>query len=186
MPKRATPLTVRRVAAERRPGMYADGHGLYLHVAPGGKSWIFRYQLDGRRRDMGLGPTSLISLAQARERVLELRREVRNGVDPIERQRAGKTSRKAERKVTFSGAAAAYIAAHEAAWRDKRAWPDSMRLYVNPVIGDVPIASVDLPAVLSVLEPIWHTKTKTAQNIRGRIENVLDWATVRGHRSGEN
>jgi integrase len=187
MPKRATPLTVRQVQAQKNLGMFADGGGLYLHVGPGGKSWVYRYQLDGRRRDMGLGPLDLVSLAQARDRVLDLRREVRNGVDPIEQKRQAKVVRLAARgEMTFSQATTEYIDAHEAAWSDKRAWPDTMRLHVNPVIGDLPVAAVDLAAVMRVLEPIWQTKTKTAQNIRGRIEAVLDWAAVRNLRKGEN
>ncbi len=189
MPKRAVPLTVRQVQSEKRVGMFADGGGLYLHVGPGGsKSWVYRYQLEGRRRDMGLGPVDLVPLAQARDRVLDLRRDVRNGVDPIEQKRQAKAARLASHKeeVTFAQAATRYIEAHEAGWSDKRAWPDSMRLHVNPVIGEMPVAAINLPAVLRVLEPIWLNKTKTAQNIRGRIENVLDWATVRDFRKGEN
>src|SRR5215204_4480735 len=121
MPKRAVPLTARRVQAEKQLGMFADGGGLYLHVGPGGKSWIYRYQLDGRRRDMGLGPVDLVSLAAARDLVLDLRREVRNGVDPIEHKRQTKAARMTSRKegVTFAAAAAQYIDAHEAAWSDK-------------------------------------------------------------------
>lgn len=188
MPKRATPLTVRQVQSAKRLGMFADGGGLYLHVGPGGKSWIYRYQLDGRRRDMGLGPVDLVSLGQARDLVLDLRRDVRNGIDPIEQKRQAKATRLVSRKreITFAEAATQYIDAHEAAWSDKRAWPDTMRLHVNPVIGDVPVSAIDLAAVMRVLEPIWQTKTKTAQNIRGRIEAVLDWAAVRDLRKGEN
>jgi integrase len=88
--------------------------------------------------------------------------------------------------LTFGEAARAYIDAHEAGWADKRSWPDSMRLYVEPVIGDLPVAAVDLGAVMQVLEPIWRTKTESAKRVRGRIETVLDWATVRQLRSGEN
>jgi len=191
MPKHATPLTVRRVEAEKRPGMYADGNGLYFRVAESGtKSWVFRYQIEGRRRDMGLGPVGMISLADARNRAFDLRRGIRDGIDPLEAKREAKSARQnaqaATAAISFAAAAAAYIAVHEAGWRDKRAWPDSMRLYVNPIIGDRPVSSIDLSAVLAVLEPIWLTKIKTAQNIRGRIENVLDWAAVRGYRSGEN
>lgn len=188
MPKKAVPLTVRGIDRMRIPGMYADGNGLYLHVGLGGKSWIYRYQLNGRRRDMGLGPVDLVSLAAARDRVLDLRRAVRDGKDPLEERRQERASRRVERvrPMTFAEAAAAYIEAHEAGWSDKRSWPGMMRLYVNPVIGDLPVAAVDLPAVLRVLEPIWSKKTASALRTRGRIEAILDWATVRGHRTGEN
>jgi integrase len=138
---------------------------------------------------MGLGPIDLVSLAAARDRVLDLRREVRSGIDPIEAKHREKAARQAVRPakvITFAEAAAAYIDAHHASWADKRGWRDSMRLYVNPVIGDLPISAIDLRAVLSVLEPIWASKTESAKRVRGRIENVLDWATVRGHRSGDN
>lgn len=170
--------------------MYADGNGLYLRVANGNaKSWIFRYQIDGRRHDMGLGPIDLVSLAEARDRVLDLRRGIRNGTDPLAEKRqqvANRRSAAQAKPMTFADAAAAYIEAHQASWSDKRSWPSSMRLYVNPVIGDLPIAAVDLPAVLRVLEPMWSTKTSSAIRVRGRIETVLDWATVRGYRTGEN
>ena len=169
--------------------MYADGHGLYLHVGAGNsKSWIFRYKIDGRRRDMGLGPIELVPLAEARDLALDLRRIVRKGTDPLEAKRQEKANRRFEQANTISlaDAAARYIAAHEKGWKDKRGWPDSMRLYINPIIGDLPVAAVDLPAVMRVLEPIWHTKTTAAQNVRGRMEAVLNWATTNGYRSGEN
>jgi Arm DNA-binding domain len=130
--------------------MYADGNGLYLHIGSGGKSWIFRYQIEGRRRDMGLGSVDLVSLAEARDRILDLRRSIRNGADPLETKRQENANRRALRvkALTFADAAAAYIAAHEAGWADQRSWPSTMRLYVNPVIGDLPVAAIDLPAVL--------------------------------------
>ena len=185
MPKRPTRLTARRVQTEKSPGMHADGNGLYLCVGPGGaKSWILRYQIDGRRHDMGLGPVGLVSLAEARDQAIDLHRGMRNGIDPINAKREAKR-RQRPVTTTFAAAAAAYIAAHEAGWKDKRSWPDTMR-YVNSVIGDHPVDNIDLPTVLSVLEPIWLTKTQTAKRIRGRIENILDWAAVRCHRSGEN
>ena len=137
---------------------------------------------------MGLGPVDLVSLAEVRDRVLDLRRSIRNGTDPLEAKRHDKASRRVERvkAMTFAEAAAAYIDTHEAGWSDKRSWPSTMRLYVYPAIGEMPIAAVDLPAVLRVLEPIWSSKTESAKRVRGRIESILDWATVRGHRSGEN
>ena len=129
MPKRAVPLTARGVEREQAGAEDADGNGLYLHVGRGTKSWIFRYQLDGRRRDMGLGPVNLVSLAEARDRVLDLRRGIRNGTDPLaakEQERASRRT-KTPRPLTFAEAAAAYIDAHEAGWSDKRSWPGTMR-----------------------------------------------------------
>jgi len=129
-----------------------------------------------------------VSLAAARDRVLDLRRRIRDGIDPLDEKQQEKAKRRVARvkALTFQEAASAFIDTHEASWADKRSWPDSMRLYVNPVIGDLPIGAVDLPAVLRVLEPIWTSKTESAKRVRGRIESVLNWATVRGHRSGEN
>src|SRR5579864_7204294 len=135
MPKRATPLTARRVERERRPGLYADGNGLYLYVGASARSWIFRYQIDARRRDMALGPTNLVSLAEARDRVLELRRAVHSGIDPLDAKVAEKAKRRAVRTITFAEAAAAYIEAHEPGWRAKRAWPESMRWTCRPCCG---------------------------------------------------
>src|SRR4051794_5166858 len=189
MPKRAQrPLTARRVQQERTPGMYADGNGLYLHVGNGGKSWIFRYQIGGRRRDMGLGPVAFVPLAEARDRVLDLHRTIRAGTDPLAIKRQERAAARSNRikPLTFAEAAAAYITAHEAGWADKRSWPSTMTLYVNPIIGELPVENVDLPSVLRVLEPIWLPKTESAKRVRGRIEAILDWATVRGHRFGEN
>jgi integrase len=167
--------------------MHADGNGLYLHVGPASRSWIFRFQHDGRRRDMGIGPVEIVSLRAARDKAIDLRRGLREGTDPIEQRRKATAARRGTPKsLTFAECAEQYIEKHKSAWKDQRAWPDSMRLYVNQVIGKTPIGEVDTTAVLRVLEPLWQTKTKTAMNVRGRIELILGWATVHKLRSGEN
>ena len=139
----------------------------------------------------GLGAYPTITLAMAREKALEMRRVVADGLDPIDRRRAILADGKAENAstLTFDAAALKYIAAHEASWRSARhraQWRNTLRDHVSPIIGSLPVRSIDTALVLKVLEPIWQTKTETAARVRARIEVVLDWARVRGYRSGEN
>ena len=181
-----------KVAAAKKRGLYADGGGLYLQVAPGGsKSWLFRFKMDGRARDMGLGPLNSVSLANAREIATECRQQRLAGLDPIEARKAAKADARllAARATTFDAARDAYIAAHEASWRSAKhtqQWRSTLATYATPVIGGLPVQDVDTPLVLKVLEPIWNTKTETASRVRGRIELILDWAKARGLRVGEN
>jgi integrase len=185
-------LTATKVAGRMNVGYHADGGCLYFRVAPGGsRGWVFRFALNGRTRDMGLGAYPTITLAMAREKALEMRRVVADGVDPIERRRAILADGKAESAstLTFDAAALKYIAAHEASWRSARhraQWRNTLRDHVSPLIGSLPVRSIDTALMLKVLEPIWQTKTETAARVRTRIEVVLDWARVRGYRTGEN
>ena len=179
MPKRAIPLTVRRIETEKRPGLYADGNGLYLAVSESksgacAKSWIFRYQAAGRRHEMGIGSFDRVTLREARDQVLILHKNLRDGIDPLAAKVQGRSATR--RMISFKEAAERYIALHEIEWKDKRAWPDTMRLYVYPVIGGLPVNQIDDSRVLAVLEPIWQTKTTTAVVVRARIETVLDFA----------
>jgi integrase len=183
-------LTVRQVQTAK-VGAHGDGNGLYLQVATGGsRSWIFRYQLRGKRRELGLGGFPAVSLATARDRTIDARRQLAAGIDPIE-QRRGQRQDEAlgfAKAMTFKQCADAYIAAHRAGWKPKHAaqWATSLETYVRPVFGAVPAEAVDVGMVLAVLEPLWATKTETANRLRGRIEAVLDWARARGFRRGEN
>jgi integrase len=188
-------LSAARVSSERRPGLYSDGGNLWLRVAPGGsKSWVFRYTRDGRRRHMGLGPIHTWSLAEARERARECRQLLgrdKEPIDPIEARRAERQHAKAEaaRTITFRQCAETYIGSHGKSWKNAKhaaQWPATLETYVYPLLGDLPPSAVDTTLVLKVLEPIWHAKPETASRVRGRIESVLDWATVRGYRSGDN
>jgi len=178
-------LTARQVSAERRRGMHADGGNLYLRVGPSGaKSWIFRYQHNGRRRDMGLGPVSLTPLAEVRETVIDLRRGLRKGVDPIDQQRAAKPRVKT---ITFAEVAEAYIAKFAPEWssaKHAKQWRSAVVTHVYPILGEMPIASVDTPAILEVLNSggFWLAKSQTANRCRGRIESILDYATSAGLR----
>lgn len=185
-------LSAVEVRSRREPGMYPDGGGLYLQVtATGAKTWIYRFALAGRRRDMGLGPLHTVSLLEAREAARLARQSVLNGVDPIEARRGVRLDAKAEeaKATTFKECAEAYIAAHKAGWKNEKhaaQWDSTLATYVYPTVGALSVAAVDTGLVLKVLEPIWTTKTETASRVRGRIEVILDWATVRGYRTGEN
>jgi hypothetical protein len=180
------------VQIQKAPGSYADGGGLYLQVAPGGsKSWIFRYQRAGRRREFGLGGTGAVSLAQAREKAIEARRLLAAGSDPIEARRAERANAEivAAKAMTFKACAEAYIHAHKPAWRSPKslaAWEGTLAAYVHPHFAAVPVDAVDVGLVMKAIEPIWHSKSETASRVRGRIETVLDWASARGYRKGDN
>jgi len=173
-----------------RPGMYPDGAGLYAQITEGGASWIYRYRVDKQRvREMGLGSLDLYSLKEARALALDARKLRHQGVDPVDHRRAVRAQAKLnEMKVlTFNDAAAQYAAAHAAGWRSgkhSKQWLTSLATHASPIIGPLPVAAIDTPLVLKVLEPIWTTKPETASRVRGRIEAVLDWAKARGYRSG--
>jgi integrase len=193
MPKAAKPLSAREVATKTKPGTYFDGHGLALRVGPtGAKSWIFRYTGgDGKRHDLGLGPTHTVSLAEARELALQARKTRRQDKDPLtEKREARRQSRVAVAKaMSFADAAEAYIESHMAGWRDPRSalqWRASLRDHVNPIIGALPVDAIDTGLIMQCLTPIWTTRTETASRVRGRIESVLDWARVAGYHEGEN
>lgn len=186
-------LTALKVAREQQPGRYGDGAGLWLHIGKtGGKSWVLRYQRDGRSREMGLGAVDLVSLAEARELAREARRALRvQDIDPIDARREKVVQRRLEasRAMTFAACAEKYIEAHRAGWKNSKhadQWPATLSTYAGPVIGKLPVAAIDTALVLKVLEPIWHEKPETAKRLRGRIEQVLDWATAREYRRGDN
>ncbi len=196
-------LTARTVETIKKPGLHADGGGLYLHVSNNGaRSWIFRWKRDGRLRDMGLGPLNTVSLAEARDKALACRKLKLDGRDPIEERRAQRQATKLEsaKALTFKDCARAYIVAHSAGWKnDKHAaqWPSTLEAYVYPVFGSLPVQAVDVALVMKALEQnvaregdpsaaLWNAKPETASRVRGRIELVLDWATARGYRQGEN
>jgi len=192
MARRSYRLSAVEVRGIGQKGIYHDGGGLYLQVsAAGAKSWIFRFMLDGRAREMGLGPVHAIPLAEARKRAAECRRMRIDGIDPIEARSAHRGWKKLEaaKAITFDACAAAYLAAHNASWRNakhREQWRNTLSSYAGPVFGSLPVQSIDVGLVMKALEPIWHTKPETASRLRGRIEAVLDWATVRSYRKGEN
>ena len=192
MAKKAVGLTARQVETRKTPGLVADGGGLYLQIAPSGaRTWIYRYQLRGRRRDMGLGSTSMYTLAEARRRASEARKLVAEGIDPIN-QRASQSvtaAASAAKLTTFKECAERYVAVHRAGWRNAKhrgQWSSTLATYVYPTLGTMPVQMVDVGLVMKVIEPIWSTKPETASRVRGRIESILDWASARGYRAGDN
>jgi integrase len=185
-------LSAVQVKAITGKGMHPDGGGLYLQVTAGGaKSWIFRFMLNHRAREMGLGPIDAIPLAEARKRAAECRRMRYDGIDPIEARRAERDQKRLEaaRAMTFDACAAVYINAHKTSWKNAKhrdQWSNTLKTYASPVFGALPVQSIDPGLVMKALEPIWSEKPETASRVRGRIETVLDWATVSGYRQGEN
>jgi integrase len=185
-------LTQKRIEKLTAPGRYGDGHGLYLQVqSRTNKSWLFRYTFNGRERFMGLGPLHTIDLEEARERARQARKALLDGADPLAVRSAETAQRalEAARTITFEAAAEAYYKNHEASWKNakhRQQFLNTLKTYVFPKIGPLPVADIDTGLVLKCIEPIWHNKTETANRTRGRIEAVLDWATVRSYRKGDN
>lgn len=185
-------LTALAIGRATQTGLYGDGGGLYLQITPAGvKSWLFRYMRQGKARGMGLGPLHTINLADARSKALACRKLLLDGTDPLEakRQHRASLALSLAKSMTFEQCAAAYIAAHKAGWKSEKhaaQWTNTLETYAYPIFGKLPVASIDTALVMKVLEPIWTSKTETATRVRGRMESVLDWATVRGYREGEN
>lgn len=185
-------LTDRAVKAAKLPGYYGDGAGLYLQVSPSGsKSWIFRFTLNGRSREMGFGGYPDVLLARAREKRDESRALLADGVDPLEarRERARTEQAAAARAVTFRAEAEAYIEAHRSGWKNAKhadQWANTLETYAYPFIGKQLVSAIDTALIMKCLQPIWTTKTETASRVRGRIEAVLDYATALKHRTGDN
>ncbi|RQV02627.1 DUF4102 domain-containing protein [Burkholderia cenocepacia] len=182
-------MTVTRL---KEPGLYADGGGLYLQITKTGvKSWLFRYMREGKARGMGLGPLRTVGLADARAKALDCRRQLLDGNDPLDKKKEQRVQQQiaAAKAITFEACATKFIEAHRASWKNAKhadQWTNTLTTYAYPVFESLPVSAIDTTHVMKVLEPIWTTKSETAGRLRGRIESVLDWATVRGYRSGEN
>ena len=192
MGRQVEKLSTLAVSRAKTRGYLGDGGGLYLQVtASGSKSWVFRFKDHGHLREMGLGSVHAIGLAEARKHAAACRQMRLDGTDPIAVKKAGKLKAKLEaaRAMTFRQCAEAYIEAHKAGWQNAKhaaQWSSTLKTYAYPVFGALPVQAVDVALIAKVLEPIWNAKTETASRLRGRIERVLDWATVRGHRQGDN
>ncbi|MGC1575796.1 MAG: integrase arm-type DNA-binding domain-containing protein [Beijerinckiaceae bacterium] len=192
MARASARLTALKIEKAKKPGMYADGGGLYLRVTPeGARNWVLRYMLHRKPHWMGLGPLALYGLADARARALDARRKRHDGIDPIEARRVERARQRVEaaKVITFKQCAESYVAAHRAGWRNGKhaaQWSATLSTYANPVIGELPVQSVDTGLVLKVLEAIWTTKPETASRLHGRLESILDFAKARGYRDGEN
>ncbi|HCP82091.1 MAG TPA: integrase [Octadecabacter sp.] len=176
------PLNARKVEAAA-PGRHGDGRGLFLYVKPSGtRSWVLRYQVQGRRRDLGLGPYPDVSLAMARDRAAEARRLIAEGEDPITKKQQAKPK-------TFREAALELIESKRPGWKNAKhaaQWTATLEAYVFPKIGAVQVARVETADVISTLTPIWSEKPETANRVRQRIEAVIDYASALGIRSGDN
>jgi integrase len=174
------------------PGRYHDGGGLYLQIDRGRGNWTFRYRsrVTGKLRDKGLGALADVSLAIARKRAHACRLQLLDGIDPIEAARERlEAQRVANAKtVTFGKCAERYIEAHKGAWSNAKhaaQWTSTLDTYAAP-LRSLPVASIDTGLVLQCLEPEWSTKHETMTRVRQRIECVMDWATARKYRTGEN
>lgn len=181
-PERA--LSARFVETVTKPGKYFDGQGLFLRVARNGaRQWVQRIVIQGKRRELGLGSPPAVTLAAARKKALDNRGSAMLGGNPLAEKR------KARDVMTFSAAIETYLAAKLSEFRNekhRKQWRATLETYAVPVIGHKPVSEIDTSDVLRVLEPIWHGKTETAKRLRGRIENILSWATVSGRRVGDN
>src|SRR5262249_42556950 len=185
-------LTAMKVAKVKKPGLLSDGGGLYLRIAPGGsKQFIFRYAVNGRLRDMGIGAVHNVDLAMAREKALEARRLRLEGIDPIAHKQARMAALRAAdaKAMTFRQCAEGFIKDNEKEWKNAahhRQWISTLTQYIYPMLGELPVAVIDTPLVLKIVKPLWGNKTETASRVRGRIEAILGWATVHHYRSGDN
>jgi integrase len=183
-------LTAKRVERTKTPGRYRCGlvKGLLLQISDNGaKSWVLRYELHGKERMMGLGSASEFSLKEARERARAARQLLADGVDPLATKHAAKAAAKlaAARKLSFEEAAKKYFDHYASKWTSpshREAFLGTLNAYAFPHIGDMDVATIDTPDIHCVLDPIWKTKSITADRVRNRIEAVIDWCVVRGHR----
>ncbi len=177
-------LTAIKVKTTKEPGRYGDGDGLMLVVKPSGaKSWQLRVQSAGKRRDIGLGSASTTSLADARERASEVRKQIRSGIDPVEAKRT--SVKKADTLITFEQVAVAFHDERKSSWRNlkhRAQWLSTLETYVFPYIGSLPIDAVTGPAIRDLMVPIWQAKAETARRVLQRIGAVLDWAHSKGLR----
>lgn len=182
-------LTALKATKLTKPGHHSDGGGLYLRIAANRKSWMFRYKVAGKDKWMGLGAFGDFSLVEARAAARECRQLLTQGIDPLEHRRTAQAASQAAQAATFRHVAVLYVSAHKAGWRNAKhaaQWEATLVAYVYPSFGDRPVSAVTVADVLAVLEPIWLTKPETASRVRGRIENVLDYAAARHMRTGEN
>jgi integrase len=194
MPKKVPELAPIAIKNLTRKGLHAVGgvSGLQIQINDNGaKSWILRTTIGQKRRDIGLGGYPDVTLSQAREKAREMKDLIRQGVDPVQARKDARSALIAtqQKEITFEKAAKEYMAAKGAEWKNAKhcaQWESTLKTYAYPVIGRMQVKDIELSHVMKILEPIWHEKTETAKRLRGRIENVLDWSTVRKYREGEN
>jgi integrase len=162
-----------------KPGRHADGRGLYLMVRESGsRSWVLRTQVDGTRRDLGLGSVSGLSLAEARAKAADLRTRIQNGEEA-----RPKSVTAAHIVPTFADAARACHDAIKSGWVNARhsdSWIASLESHIFPSFGTVAVDQVTSVMVRDALSPIWLTIPETARRILQRVGTVLDYAHIEG------
>ncbi|MCM8857258.1 MAG: integrase arm-type DNA-binding domain-containing protein [Candidatus Thiodiazotropha sp.] len=178
------------------PGKYGDGAGLQLRVSTkGSKTWVLRYRLFDRYREMGLGTLYDVSLDEAREKAKKYRKWVLNDIDPMEerkrlrREAKEKAQQESAPDPTFTTWAARYIRAHRRSWTNPkhgRQWVSTLKTYAKPIIGNKPVDQISTMDILNILKPIWYDKNETAKRIQGRIENILNYAAAHDYSNTQN
>ncbi len=199
MPKLAKELSSLEVKRLEHPGKgrnatFAVGgvSGLLLQITPnGGRSWVLRTKVGDKRREIGLGGYPSVTLAQAREKAREARLGIEGGKDPVAERKAARSALTAAQRMnlTFEEAVERCLASKLDAFKNdkhRKQWAATLKTYAVPELGSTYVNDIAVQDVLRVLEPIWLSKTETASRLRGRIEAVLSWATVAGHRTGDN
>lgn len=199
MPRKAKDLTAIEVARLRHPGSrgnvtFAVGNvaGLLLQCTPtGARTWLLRTMVGTKRREIGIGGYPDVPLADAVRIAREAKEKIRQGIDPVEDRKAARAALAAQqaRGLTFSDAVDRYLAAKLDAFKNakhRQQWENTLKTYALPELGPMLVSEITVQDVLRVLELLWREKTETASRLRGRIEAVLSWATVAGHRSGDN
>ena len=194
MGRKAKELSALEISRMKTPGNHAVGGvaGLYLYVnETGARSWVLRTMVGDKRRHMGLGGFPDVPLAQAKDKARAARADIAQGIDPIAQRKTVTSQLRAQQATqkTFEQAAAGFLEAHGDTWRNPKhraQWASTLETYAYPHMGKLLVRDVGQEHILAALEPIWRTKNETASRLRGRIENVLDWATARKYRTGEN
>lgn len=193
MPRIAKELSALAVSKLSAEGAYAVGGvpGLQLQIIGTSKVWVLRFSINGKRRRMGLGSYPAVSLANAREAGRQAQDLIRSGNDPIDDRDSKRRSQtvRSSKMMSFSKAAERFISIHEPTWTNNKhytQWVNTLATYAQPVIGSLAVDEVEQQHILQILEPIWKSKTETASRVRGRIEQILNWATVQGMRTGPN
>ena len=192
-------LTALKVKSLNTPGRYGDGLGLWLQVRvagtpdkpkPPSRSWLYRYMVSGKARQMGLGSADVVSLADARDAAAAARKLLAAGEDPIDRRNSDAAAKLVVHQIiTFKDVAERYLAANEGAWRNAKhrwQWRQTLEKHAFPTVGEKPVAAITTSDVMNILEPIWQQMPETASRLRGRLESVLDYAKARDWRVGEN
>ena len=181
MPK-LTQAALRRLI--KKTGRHSDGGGLYFRVIGEGKAYfVYRYRIGGREREASLGPFPELTLAEAREKHIDLRKVVKDKIDPLADKHGAKTRQAVAAVPTFGDTADAYVETHEATWRNAKhryQWRQTLTDYCGP-IRRLPVDQIATADVLAVLKPLWSRAPETASRLRGRIQTVIEAAQALGH-----